>query len=113
MLRFNAAGRRLEQGQRTLVLQWSPREQNVEADELSNALFHRFDPANRVHVPDLDEAFPIMRSLIKYGEKLYESTAERKASRKLDAHRGPQGAPGGPPLRCGKRRRTLREEDPW
>ena len=41
---------RLAAGKRSLGLKWAPREQNVEADELSNGLTHRFDPALEVKV---------------------------------------------------------------
>ena len=34
-----------------LDIQWAPREQNVEADDLTNEAYDRFDPALRIDIP--------------------------------------------------------------
>ena len=48
-----------------LRLHWTPREQNVEADELSNEKFHRFDPKKRVDVLPLLSNFRLFNKMIK------------------------------------------------
>eukprot|EP00974_Lingulodinium_polyedra_P005256 495578-Lingulodinium_polyedra.AAC.1 len=56
---------------RSLSLAWLPRDQNYEADELSNFDFRRFDMARRVEV-DLEKVqWLVLPELLQYGAELY------------------------------------------
>ena len=83
-----------------------PRLQNCEADELSNEIFVRFDPENRVLLEV--EKFPwiILPDIIRLGHSLFEDLEEIKGARRA----GPVGFAsvterGGPGRRNQKKRR--------
>ncbi len=67
---------------RRLKLTWTPREENYEADELSNGHTHRFRPENEVKVGKILENLKVMNKMIKYGKGLYDDIKERKEERK-------------------------------
>ena len=55
-----------------LSLDWVPRDQNTEADELSNGDFKRFDPRLRVDL-DLEKLpFVLLPEMLSKGERLYQ-----------------------------------------
>ncbi len=87
-----------------LGLLWAPREQNVEADELSSSIFRHFDPARRVEV-DVDAAassFLVLDWALARGETMFDGLAQSRA------------AGGGASRRAAaKSGRGLRETDPW
>ena len=97
-----------------LRLRWAPREQNVEADELSNGDFHNFSLCNRVPVEVGCEAFPIMHEMLEAGDKLYATAEEARQRRKEEAV-----SQGNPPeegrwrRRKREKRTRLRETAPW
>ena len=94
-----------------LILRWAPRDQNTEADELSNELFHNFDPKLRVHVKCDVETLPVMHEMIKYSQSLYDQIKDRKAERSKE----PEGTktPVEVERHLTKRRLGLGETDPW
>ena len=67
-------------------LSWAPREQNVAADNLTNGIFHEFDPLNRIDLQWGKLELDLMK-FVKLGESFYSELAEVKAARKP---RGPQ-----------------------
>ena len=75
---------------RPLRLNWAPREQNVEADELSNDKCHRFDPKLRVDVEPLLKEMKLFNKIVKYGRELYNDIAVAKTVRKVERARGSQ-----------------------
>ena len=91
-----------------LELAWVPRDQNTEADELSNLDFRSFDPSERVAV-NL-EAIPsiVLHDLMGPGAKEDLEASERKATRKLH---GPEGAASSEPPKLAKLEN--RSKDPW
>ena len=88
---------------RSLRLHWAPREQNVEADELSNEKWHRFDPSKRIDVEPLLANMKLFNRIVKYGRGLYAEIEESKRARKPTKDRG--SSP--------KRKRALKEKAPW
>lgn len=89
-----------------MVLRWAPREQNVEADELSNGIFHRFRPELRVAIACDRTTLPVMHEMLDYGRDLYRNIQESKERRGLEVH----ALTGG---NSSKRGRGLKETDPW
>ena len=89
-----------------MVLRWAPREQNVEADELSNGIFHRFRPELRVAIACDRTTLPVMHEMLDYGRDLYRNIQESKERRGLEVHALTGGT-------SRKRGRGLKETDPW
>ena len=91
-----------------LDLNWVPRLQNTEADELSNQCWTRFDLTRRVDFQpkDLESKFLVLPMLLKYGEPLFlEIQAAKRERGKAPAL-----------LRPRKRKRPedrLAAKDPW
>jgi len=79
---------------RSLRLHWAPREQNVEADELSNEKCHRFDRGRRVEVEPLLADMKLFTKIVKYGRGLYAEIADAKKEKKATKDRGsaPKGS---------------------
>jgi hypothetical protein len=88
-----------------LSLNWREREQNQEADDLSNSVFTRFDLRNRVHVSYEDLELSFMNTLLKKGTELYKEVKEAREQKK-EAQKGYWR--GGP-----KRLKKLRVRAPW
>ena len=96
--------------QAELGLLWVPRDQNEEADDLTDGDFSRFDEANRIRVDPSKLKWLVMDSLMATAEALYKEvkeTRERKGSGAAHLREG-EG-------RCGRRRpeERLRARDPW
>ena len=91
--------RRLE-----LDLQWIPRNQNEEADAITNGKTNLFDPARRVAVEVSGLRFLVLDQMIEVADHLYGQVRERRA--------GKPAAMCGPPVPKGKPR-PLSERDPW
>ena len=89
-----------------LALEWVPREQNTEADELSNGDAKRFDPRLRIEI-NLDTLpFVLLPEMLDKGELLYQYVAEAKRKRAEDQE----------PMEKGPKRRPetrLRNTHPW
>jgi len=93
-----------------LDLQWVRRDDNVEADAITNEEFGMFSEQLRVPVDPKKVKWLALSGMFEAGQRLYESiNAEREAQRK----RGPGGAEV--PGRATKRRLmdSLKMADPW
>ena len=54
-----------------LVLRWAPREQNVEADALTNEDFSMFSEQHRIHVSESSIKFCMLQELLEVGSELF------------------------------------------
>ena len=72
----------LSQRHMKLRLNWAPREQNYEADELSNGIKHRFSREKQVDVEKILKDLPVFNKMIKYGRSLYEGIKDIKEDKK-------------------------------
>ena len=86
-----------------LSVAWRPRDENEEADALTNGIFTAFTPALRVKVKWADLSFKVLPRLAASAEALFKERQLAKASAKEPAR----------PAGGGKRRKPLREKDPW
>ena len=85
-----------------LHLDWVPRNQNEEADALSNERFEGFDLSKRVEVNVENLPFYVLPKLIEIADDLYGRVWEaRKCVDQKAVHTAPRKA------------RPLRERDPW
>ena len=89
----------LRQRQVELALDWIPREQNIEADALTNADYSAFDQEKRIILDVEHLPFLILPKLTKVADLLREEIVSRRAA----------------PLQGAQlsRRKRLRESDPW
>ena len=86
-----------------LELGWTPRDQNEEADRLTNLCFDDFNPEMRIDFDPVKADWLVMREMLEVAENIYQKVKDRK-----------QGA--GPTTKEKERRRPqerLRERDPW
>jgi hypothetical protein len=96
----------MHQAGESLDLQWVPRLQNIEADQLTNGDFRGFDPANRVRVDISKHRWVVLNSMLQQGRALYSVIREGRiesSKRKLDKFSGPTF----------KNQKSFRERDPW
>jgi hypothetical protein len=92
-----------------LHLQWVPREQNVEADALTNACFSDFDCSKRVHIDSL-ESLPwlVAPGLFDHAMSLdSEITAQKEKRKQASFCSGPQ------PASKKRMSESLRYTQPW
>ena len=66
-------------------LEWRPRESNVEADDLTNLEFGKFDLKRRINVSWSELEFPMIEMLMKFTEAF--------SKRKFDLENPPQVGP--------------------
>ena len=99
----------LRQRQAELGLQWVPRDQNEEADDLTNQEFRRFRGDRRIHINLKEIRWLVMDSLMRSAESIYQ---EVKGARELRRVEAPGLVGGG---RRGRRRpeERLRAREPW
>ena len=92
---------------RRMVLRarWLPRDENQEADDLTNYEYRHFDPAKRIPVDLSKLGFDLMDSLLRHGDEYMADLERERASEKRKA--ATRGA-----MR-GAKRKPLRETDPW
>ena len=83
-------------------LVWVPRDQNEEADALTNGDFHGFDPRLRIRAPVEGMRWLVMDDMLKASEELYSTIEKEKASKKVEAKQARR-----PPAQ------RLRARDPW
>ena len=83
-----------------LRLQWAPRASNVEADDLTNEVFDKFDPSKRIMVSWDEVPQEVMGPLLLLGKSFMDEVAARRVV-KLKLPAEPKQA---------KRRRVV---DPW
>ena len=88
-----------------LFLEWIPRDQNQEADRLADGQFDGFSEHHRVQADLGGVRWLVLNELLKAGTAFYREAQKEKGPRV----RGSRGAVAG----AGKRRKTLREREPW
>ena len=95
--------------QAELELVWVPRDQNEEADDLTNGEFGRFSMENRILIDLGQVKWLVMEELMVSAEALYK---EVKGAREL---RGATASGLVEKVRRGRRRpdERLRARDPW
>ena len=76
----------------SLDLHWLPREQNIEADELSNNITHRFKPENEIKIDPSNLKFVLLDELLDEGERLYDYVDNAKKKRPTNGPRLPRKA---------------------
>lgn len=73
----------------TLALRWRPREENVEADQLTNEIYTGFDLGNRVEIALGDLNLSILDALVATRAEFDEArNAAKEAARKLPTQAG-------------------------
>ena len=87
-----------------LSVGWTPRDQNEEADALTNGDYAQFGAANRVSVTIEDVKWLVLPKLMAVASDIFSEVQRRKASR----DRGPEKAPPAKRAKGG-----LRQRDPW
>ena len=91
-----------------LNLQWIPREQNIEADALTNACFESFSAEHRVHINSLASLpWKVAPELFERAQQLDSEIRLQKEARKSGKE---------PPQPAGKRQAvadSLRYKQPW
>ena len=88
-------------------LLWAPRNQNEEADALTNGEFAMFDSKLRIDIDIANLDFEVLPRLMAQAESLYEDIKKRRAVKK----RGEEVQ--GREARRGGRARGLRHREPW
>ena len=91
--------RRLE-----LDLAWIPRNQNEEADAITNDRLELFDPHRRIPIDLPNMNFIILDEMMRVADHLYAEVRRRRATRP---------APTPPTENARGRKRPLHERDPW
>jgi hypothetical protein len=94
-----------------LDLAWLPREENVEADELSNGDTHRFAAEMEIKIDpaELETHFILLRKMLERGQILYEEVyAARDAEKGLSRRSEAWGA-----RTARRQRKKLRIRAPW
>ena len=98
-----------------LDLQWIPRNQNEEADGLTNGRFEPFDVRRRIHVELKELHFIVLGQMLKVADHLYQEVHERRRREKDESVN--QSGPAAADVReqRSKRRRAqpLKEREPW
>ena len=74
----------------SLALDWVPRDENQEADDLSNMKVDGFSPERQVNVKGQDLVWRVLPELMTASQTLYEQLA---AERGVDRRRGSAAAP--------------------
>ena len=87
-----------------LSVGWTPRDQNEEADALTNGDYAQFSAANRVNVIIGDVPWLVLPKMMAVAGNIFEEVQRRKASR----DRSPARAPPAKKAKGG-----LRQRDPW
>ncbi len=87
-----------------LSLGWVPREQNEEADALTNGDFSQFRSANRVNLVVEEVAWLILPKMLQVATDIYDDVMRRKASHEEPPIQAPASK---------KAKGGLRARDPW
>ena len=77
----------LQRAQVDLDLQWIPRDQNTEADALTNENFEGFEEAKRVPVKIEELEFLILHKLMKMAEEIDSEINLKRTSKEKSTHR--------------------------
>ena len=86
-----------------LSVAWRPRDENEEADALTNENFTGFDLSKRIDVKWEDLSFRVLPKLVRAAESLFEQLRE---ARRLERPQATKDA-------AVRARKRLRERDPW
>ena len=78
------AASHLETNSQWLDLQWVRRDKNVEADDLTNERFNRFDMKNRIDIVINEGRFPTLFKFMRRARDLYDEVEKRKAANKAN-----------------------------
>lgn len=70
-----------------LDLQWIPREQNCQADALTNFDFHELSAENRLEIKMEDLNFQVLHKLINSAAELDQELSLKKTSKEKRTHR--------------------------
>jgi hypothetical protein len=65
-----------------LDLVWVPRDDNTEADELTNLDYHSFDMANRIEVEFKTIKWEVLPDILQVSEDLYKDVCQQRETRK-------------------------------
>jgi hypothetical protein len=87
-----------------LNLGWTPRDQNEEADALTNGDYSSFDPARRVKVVIEEVPWLVLPRMMQVATDIYEEVQRRRTAK---TERPTQGPP------AKKAKGGLRQRDPW
>jgi hypothetical protein len=87
-----------------LSVGWTPRDQNEEADALTNGDYAQFRPANRVNVTIEEVKWLVLPRLMAVASDIFSEVQKRKAAK----DQSPQQAPPAKKAKGG-----LRQRDPW
>ena len=87
-----------------LSVAWRPRDENEEADALTNECFGAFTAERRINIRWSDLSFLVLPRLAQAAEVHFAELRELKSSGKARPHPAP---------RTGAARATLREREPW
>ena len=77
----------LAERRQKLKLSWTPREQNYEADELSNGIVHRFAKEKEIKVEKILEKLDVFNEMVREGRKMYDDLKEIKEQEKQEGDR--------------------------
>ena len=71
-----------------LHLIWIPREENQEADDLTNEMFEKFSPEHRVLVDPLNIPWLVLKDLMNAGSDLYGEIVKLKSQKRSRSNDG-------------------------
>ena len=91
-----------------LSVDWAPRQQNIEADALTNEEFGDFDPALRIHLRPEDMKWVLLDEMLEVGGGMVEELRREKEKKK--AERAERKQAGRKRKRAGE---SLRDREPW
>ena len=67
-----------------LSVEWAPRQQNIEADALTNGEFGDFDPALRIHLRPEDMQWILLDEMLEVGGGMVEELRREKERKKTE-----------------------------
>jgi len=91
---------------------WIPREQNIEADELSNGVFRSFSAKNNIPIDLAAIKFEVLDDLMAEAGRFYGDLTKKKETPKADA----AALADRPLVSVARKKRSderLRARDPW
>jgi len=98
----------LEARRSWLELEWAPRQQNTEADALTNGEFGDFDPRLRLDIDPAKAEWRVLSDMIEAGGGMVEELRLAREAKKLEKSAA---------KKAGRKRRiageALRDREPW
>ena len=95
-----------------LNLAWRPRDENEQADALTNGHYGAFNTARRLPVVWSQVKWLVLPGLLEAAEMLFKETQAKRAKPSAAGPSGPAGGASGHHRKQGKEE-TLRVRDPW